>query len=63
MPKVLSHNRQLFAEHIIIKHQLREAQQIICKRKEHKQKQINVLKGRTIVSVPEVLEELKKCKV
>ena len=61
MPKVLSRNRQLFAENIILKCRLEEVQKIVCARKERKNGKRNVLKGKTVVSTPEVLEELKKC--
>ena len=61
MPKVLSRNRQLFAENIILKRRLREIERIVCERKERKNGKRNVLKGKTVVSTPEVLEELKKC--
>ena len=33
MPKVLSRNRQLFAENIILKHRLREIERIVCERR------------------------------
>ena len=61
MPKVLSRNRQLFAENIILKRRLREIERIVCERKERKNGKRNVLKGKTVVSTPEVLEKLKKC--
>ena len=61
MPKVLSRNRQLFAEHIILKRRLGKIERIVCERKERKHGKRNVLKGKTVVSTLEVLEELKKC--
>jgi len=61
MPKVLSRNRQLFAENIILKRRLEEIQKIVCERKEWKNGKRNVLKGKMVVSTMEVLEELKKC--
>jgi len=41
---------------------LEEVQKIVYARKERKNGKRNVLKGKTVVSTPEVLEELKKCK-
>jgi len=61
IPKVLSRNRQLLAENIILKHRLGEIERIVCQRKERKQGKRNVLKGKTVVSTMEVLEELEKC--
>jgi DDE superfamily endonuclease/Tc5 transposase DNA-binding domain len=61
MPKVLSRNRQLLAENIILKHRLAEIERIVCERKERKHGKRNVLRGKTVVSTLEVLEELKKC--
>ena len=61
IPKVLSRNRQLLAEHAILKRRLADIERIVCERKEHKQGKRNVLKGKTVVSTLEVLELLKKC--
>ena len=61
IPKVLSRNRQVLAENIILKRRLKEIERIVCERKERKQGKRNVLKGKTVVSTLEVLEELKKC--
>jgi len=58
---VLARNQQVWAENIILKRQLREIERIICERKEWKQGKRNVLKRKTVVSTPEVLEELEKC--
>jgi len=63
LPKVLSRNRQLLAENAILKHRLGEIERIVCDRKERKQGKRNVLKGKTVVSTLEVLEELKKCEM
>jgi len=63
LPKVLSRNRQLLAENAILKHRLGEIERIVCDRKERKQGKRNVLKGKTVVSMLEVLEELKKCEM
>jgi len=61
MPKVLSRNRQLLAENIILKRRLGEIERIVCERKERKYGKRNVLKGKTVVSTLEVLAELEKC--
>ena len=61
MPKVLSRNRQLLAENIILKRRLGEIEKIVCKRKERKCGKRNVLKGKTVVSTLEVLAKLEKC--
>ena len=61
MPKVLSRNRQLLAENAILKRRLADIERIVCQRKERKNGKRNVLKGKTVVSTLEVLEELKKC--
>ena len=61
IPKVLSRNRQLVVENIILTHRLTEIERIVCERKERKNGKRNVLKGKTIVSTLEILEELKKC--
>ena len=61
IPKVLARNRQLLAEHAILKRQLADIERIVCERKERKQGKRNVLKGQMVVSTPEVLELLKKC--
>ena len=63
IPKVLSCNRQLLAENIILKCRLEEIEKIVCQRKERKQGKRNVLKDKTVVSTLEVLEELEKCEV
>ena len=59
--KVLSRNRHLWAENVILKRWLKEVQSIVCKRKERKSGKRNVLKGKTVINTLEVLEELKKC--
>ena len=61
MPKVLSRNRQLLAENIILKHRLEEIEKIICEMKERKYGKRNVLKGKMVISMLEVLAELEKC--
>ena len=61
MPKVLSRNRQVLAENAILKRRLADIKRIVCERKERKNGKRNVLKGKTVVSTLEVLEELKKC--
>ena len=58
---MLARNRQLLAEHAILKRQLADIERIVCERKERKQGKRNVLKGQMVVSTPEVLELLKKC--
>jgi len=40
---------------------LDKIERIVCERKRHKNGKRNVLKGKTVVSTLEVLEELKKC--
>ena len=60
IPTVLALNRQLLAQHIILKWQFRDIEKIICERAERKTGKRNVLKGKTVVSMPEVLEELKR---
>ena len=61
IPKVLSRNRQLLAENAILKWRLADIEKIVCERKECKSGKRNVLKGKIVVSTPEVLEALKKC--
>ena len=61
MPKVLSRNRQLLAENIILKRRLGEIEKIVCERKERKYGKRNILKGKTVVSTLEVLAKLEKC--
>ena len=61
MPKVLSRNRQLLAENIILKRRLGEIEKIVCERKECKYGKRNVSKGKTVMSMLEVLVELEKC--
>jgi DDE superfamily endonuclease/Tc5 transposase DNA-binding domain/helix-turn-helix, Psq domain len=63
MPKLLSRNRQLFVENIILKRRLGDVERIVCERKERKHGKRNLLKGKTVVSTLEVLEELKKCEI
>ena len=40
---------------------MNEIERIVCERKRHKNGKRNVLKGKTVVSTLEILEELKKC--
>jgi len=63
IPKVLALNRQLLAEHVILKRRFRDIEKIVCKRAERKGGKRNVLKGKTVVSTPEVLQELKRCEM
>ena len=61
--KVLTLNRQLLAEHAILKQRFRDIEKLVCERSERKDGKRNVLKGKTAVSTLEVLEESKRCKV
>ena len=61
MSKVLFHNRQLFAENIILKRRLREIERIVCEKKKRKNDKRNVLKSKMMISISKVLEKLKKC--
>ena len=49
-------------ENIILKHQLREIEKIVCERKKDKYGKRNVLKGKIMISMLNVLVELKKRK-
>jgi len=61
--KVLTLNRQLLAEHAILKQRFRDIEKLVCERSERKDGKRNVLKGKTVVSTLEVLEESKRCEV
>ena len=49
------------AENIILKRKLAEIERIVSARQERKHGKRLVLKGKTVVSTLEVLEQLKKC--
>jgi len=55
IPKVFTGNRQLLADNAILKQVLEEIERIVCKRKKL------ILKGKTMVSILKVFDELKKC--
>jgi hypothetical protein len=61
IPKVLSRNNQALAENVILKRRLADIEKIVCARQERKNGKRNVLKGKSVISTPEILEELKKC--
>ena len=61
--KVLTLNRQLLAEHAILKQRFRDIEKLVCERSERKDGKRNVLKGKTAVSTLEVLEESKRYEV
>ena len=61
IPKVLSKNNQALAENVILKRRLAEIEKIVCARKERKNSKRSILKGKSVVSTLEILEELKKC--
>jgi len=42
---------------------LEEIKRTVCERREYKNGKRNILKGKMVVSILEVLEELKKCEV
>ena len=61
--KVLTLNRQLLAEHAILKQRFRDIEKLVCERSERKDGKRNVSKAKTVVSTLEVLEESKRCEV
>ena len=46
---------------MILKRRLAEIEKIVSARQERKNGKRTVLKGKNLVSIPEILEELKKC--
>jgi hypothetical protein len=57
---VISENGQVLAENMILKRRLTEAEMIICARQECKNDKRNVLIGRNVISMPEILGVKKK---
>ena len=54
-------NNQILAENVILKRQLAEIEEIVCARQERNNGKRTVLKGKSMISTVEILEELKKC--
>ena len=56
----MSRNNQVLAENVILKCRLAEIEKIVCARQECKNGKRTVLKGENVISMLEILEELKK---
>src|SRR5271169_835402 len=61
LPRVMARNNQVLTENVILKRRLADIEKIVCARQERKNGKRTVLKGKNLISIPEILEELKKC--